>query len=308
MKLSIIIPLFNEENIIQELYQQTTSALTNITSDWEVICINDGSTDHTLSSLLDIHEKEERWKIINLSKNFGHQAAIWAGLNHAKGDYVGIMDGDLQDDPRVFEKFFEEINKGFDIVYCIRNKRKEFFLKKFSYWMFYRVAKYLFDINLPLDSGDFCLIKKRVIVEMLKISEQGLFIRGIRSWVGFKQSGIVCERNRRAGGTTKYSFKKLRKLAYDGVFGFSDLPIRLLGRLGMLVIGTSIIYGLYILSKRLIWGIVPEGFTTLIIFILFFGGVQLITIRILGEYIHRTYNESRKRPLYIIYSKHGISE
>ena len=308
MKLSIIIPLYNEEGLIHELFHKTSAALNQITDDWEVICINDGSTDHTLSELVNIWEKEKKWKIINLSKNFGHQAAIWAGLNNANGDYIGIMDGDLQDDPAIFQEFLNEINKGFDVVYCIRNKRKESSFKKFSYWLFYRLLKYAFGVSLPIDSGDFSLLRKRVVVEMLKMPEQGLFIRGIRSWVGFKQSGIICERNKRIKGTSKYSFRELRKLAYNGMFGFSDFPIRLLGRLGAFVICFSIIYTIYILTKRLIWGIVPAGFTTLILVILFFGGIQLLTIRILGEYIHRIYNESRKRPLYIICSKYGIGE
>jgi dolichol-phosphate mannosyltransferase len=160
-------------------------------------------------------------------------------------------------------------------------------------------------VNIPLDSGDFCLMKRKVLDEMLKMPEQSLFVRGIRTWVGFNQIGVVCERNQRLKGTPKYSVRKLMKLAYDGMFSFSSFPIKFLGRLGLFITIASIIYGIYIITKRFVWGTVPEGFTTLVIVILFFGGVQLITVRILGEYLLRIYNESRKRPLYIIQGKYG---
>lgn len=305
MMISIVIPVLNEEELIQELYDQTSAALNTITSDWEVICVNDGSNDNTLSKLIKVHEKDPRWKIISLSKNFGHQPAIWAGLNYAQGDYVGIMDGDLQDDPVHFSKFIKELSPTVDIVYAVRTKRKENFIKRIAYGSFYRLMKNVFGVKVPLDSGDFCLMKKKVTDEMLTMPEHSLFIRGIRSWVGFNQKGITCERNERFNGQPKYSTRKLMKLAYDGMFSFSDFPIKFLGRLGLVIILASMAYAGYIITKRLMWGQVPEGFTTLIIVILFFGGVQLVTVRILGEYLLRIYNESRKRPLYIISNKYG---
>lgn len=305
MMISIVIPVLNEEELIQELYDQTSAALNTITSDWEVICVNDGSNDNTLSKLIKVHEKDPRWKIISLSKNFGHQPAIWAGLNYAQGDYVGIMDGDLQDDPVHFSKFIKELSPTVDIVYAVRTKRKENFIKRIAYGSFYRLMKNVFGVKVPLDSGDFCLMKKKVTDEMLTMPEHSLFIRGIRSWVGFNQMGITCERNERFNGQPKYSTRKLMKLAYDGMFSFSDFPIKFLGRLGLVIILASMAYAGYIITKRLMWGQVPEGFTTLIIVILFFGGVQLVTVRILGEYLLRIYNESRKRPLYIISNKYG---
>ncbi|MEO7983826.1 MAG: glycosyltransferase family 2 protein [Bacteroidota bacterium] len=303
--ISIVIPVLNEEELVEELYNQTAAALNAITGDWEVICINDGSNDNTLNKLVSIHEKDKRWKIISLSKNFGHQPAIWAGLNYAQGDYVGIMDGDLQDDPAHFAKFLAALSPTVDIVYAIRSKRKESFFKRVAYRSFYRLMKNVFGVKVPLDSGDFCLVKKKVVEEMLKMPEHSLFIRGIRSWIGFNQAGIVCERNERFSGQPKYSTRKLMKLAYDGMFSFSDFPIKFLGRLGLIIILASIGYAAYIITKRLAWGQVPAGFTTLIIVILFFGGVQLVTVRILGEYLLRIYNESRKRPLYIISNKYG---
>lgn len=305
MKISIVIPVLNEEELVDELYNQASAALNAITGDWEVICVNDGSNDNTLSNLVRIHEKDPRWKIISLSKNFGHQPAIWAGLNFAQGDYIGIMDGDLQDNPAHFSRFIEALSPTVDIVYAVRTKRKENIFKRIAYRSFYRLMKNVFGVKVPLDSGDFCLMKKKVVTEMLSMPEHSLFIRGIRSWIGFNQVGIPCERNERFSGQPKYSTRKLMKLAYDGMFSFSDFPIKFLGRLGLVIILASIAYATYIITKRLVWGQVPAGFTTLIIVILFFGGVQLVTVRILGEYLLRIYNESRKRPLYIISNKYG---
>ncbi|HQV55631.1 MAG: glycosyltransferase family 2 protein [Chitinophagaceae bacterium] len=305
MMISIVIPVLNEEELIDELYNQTSAALNAITTDWEVICVNDGSNDNTLNKLVSIHEKDRRWKIISLSKNFGHQPAIWAGLNYAQGDHIGIMDGDLQDDPANFQKFIAQLSPTVDILYAVRTKRKENFFKRTAYRGFYRLLKNVFGVKVPLDSGDFCLMKKKVVDEMLSMPEHSLFIRGIRSWVGFNQVGVDCERNERFSGQPKYSTRKLMKLAYDGMFSFSDFPIKFLGKLGLIIIMASIAYAGYIITKRFVWGQVPAGFTTLIIVILFFGGVQLVTVRILGEYLLRIYNESRKRPLYIISNKYG---
>ena len=305
MMISIIIPVLNEEQLIDELYNQTAATLNAMTSDWEVICVNDGSTDNTLQKLVLIHEKDPRWKIISFSKNFGHQPAIWAGLKNAQGDFIGIMDGDLQDDPSHFVKFLGQLSPTVDIVYAVRTKRKENYFKRIAYRSFYRLMKNVLGVKVPLDSGDFCLMKKKVVNEMMEMPEHSLFIRGIRSWIGFNQVGIPCERNERFNGQPKYSTRKLMKLAYDGMFSFSDFPIKFLGRLGLIIILASIAYAGYIITKRLMWGQVPQGFTTLIIVILFFGGVQLVTVRILGEYLLRIYNESRKRPLYIISNKYG---
>ncbi|MBC7873355.1 MAG: glycosyltransferase family 2 protein, partial [Ferruginibacter sp.] len=263
--ISIVIPVLNEEELVEELYNQTSTALNAITGDWEVICVNDGSNDNTLSKLLKIHEKDRRWKIISLSKNFGHQPAIWAGLNHAQGDHIGVMDGDLQDDPAHFAKFLAHLTGDIDIVYAVRTNRKENFFKRTAYRSFYRLLKNVFGVKVPLDSGDFCLMKKKVVNEMLAMPEHSLFVRGIRSWVGFNQVGVPCERNERFSGIPKYSTRKLMKLAYDGMFSFSDFPIKFLGRLGLIIILASIAYAGYIITKRLVWGEVPAGFTTLII-------------------------------------------
>ncbi len=305
MDISIIIPVFDEEDNIAALYERTSAVLNEMSRDWEVICVNDGSSDSTLEKLIMIHNTDPRWKIIDLSRNFGHQRSIWAGVQYASGNLVGIMDGDLQDAPEHFKLLHEELNKDFDVVYAVRKNRKENVFKKSAYWFSYRLLKYVFAINIPLDSGDFCLMKKKVVDEILKMPEQSLFFRGIRSWVGFRQKGIIIDRDARTAGLSKYSFRQLFKLAYNGIYSFSDYPIKFLGRLGLFIIIGSILYAVWILTKKLVWGQVPEGFTTLIIVILFFGGIQLVTIRILGEYVQRIYDESRKRPLYIIREVYG---
>lgn len=308
MLLSIVIPVYDEELTIDELYNRTTAALNQITNDWEVICVNDGSKDATLGKLLRYNQQEPRWKVIDLSKNFGHQKAIWAGLNFSSGDYVGIMDGDLQDPPEAFQKFFEELNNDLDVVYAVRTKRKENYLKKTAYWTFYRFIKNILGIDIPIDTGDFCLMRRIVVQHMVNMPEQSLFIRGIRNWVGFRQKGIEYERDGRFAGKPKYSLRSLMKLAYNGIFSFSDFPIQFLGRIGLYIIIASILYTIWIVTKKLVWGDVPQGFTTTILVIMFFGGVQLITIRILGEYVHRIYDETRKRPLFIVRSKYGTFE
>ena len=305
MLLSIVIPLYNEESSLSELFAQTTAALDAITQDWEVICVNDGSTDQTLTKLREQHQLDPRWKALSLSRNFGQQPAIWAGLNHATGDYVGIMDGDLQDDPVHFKRFFEELAGDTDIVYAIRTNRKEGFVRKMLYNLFYRLFRSVFAVRTPPDSGDFCLMKKAVLQQILSMPEHSLYIRGIRAWVGFEQKGIACERNPRYAGKPKYSLSGLFRLAWDGIYSFSDVPVRFLGRLGLIIILSSLLYAGYIIVKRLAWGHVPEGFTTLILVILFFGGVQLVAFRILGEYLLRIYKESRNRPLYIVHKKLG---
>lgn len=308
MLLSIVIPVYNEELVIDELYNRTTSALNKITKEWEIICVNDGSGDTTLGKLLHYNQKEPRWKVIDLSKNFGHQKAIWAGLNFASGEYIGIMDGDLQDPPESFQHFLEVLQNEVDVVYAVRSKRKENYLKKWAYWAFYRFIKNILGIDIPIDSGDFCLMRKIVVQHIISMPEQSLFIRGIRNWVGFRQKGIDYERAGRFAGKPKYSLRKLMTLAYNGIFSFSDFPIQFLGRLGLYIIIASILYTVWIVTKKLVWGDVPQGFTTTILVIMFFGGVQLITIRILGEYVHRIYDETRKRPLFIVRSKYGIFE
>lgn len=303
--ISIVIPIFNEEENIFELFNRTVGALKAFTEDFEIICVDDGSRDLTYSKLLECNNKDKRFKVISLSRNFGHQRAIMAGLTVSRGEYIGIMDGDLQDPPELFYKFYRKIQEGFDVVYAVRKKRKENIFKRSAYWLFYRLFSSVSDTRIPLDSGDFSLIKRVVLTQILLMPEQSLFLRGLRSWVGFSQTAIEYDRDERNAGKTKFSLKRLFNLAYNGLFSFSYFPIKFMGRLGFLIIIFSIIYSAIIIYKRIFYpDFVPEGFTSLILAILFFSGVQLISLRILGEYIVRTYDESKRRPLFIIKNRH----
>jgi dolichol-phosphate mannosyltransferase len=303
--ISIVVPIYNEELLIQQLYERTTAALDKIGEAFEIICVNDGSSDSSLEKMLALHQKDSRFKIIDLSRNFGHQKAILSGLSYAKGDYIGIMDGDLQDPPEVFERFYAKMkSEHYDVVYAVRKKRKESIFKRFAYWIYYRLLYLVSAESIPLDSGDFCLMSARVKDHIVTYPEQSLFIRGIRHWVGYRQIGMEYERDSRQAGETKYSIGKLMRLAYNGIFSFSDFPIKFLGRIGLITILFTMMYGIYLLSKRLFWGEVPQGFTSLILAIMFFGGVQLVSIRILGEYTTRIYDESRNRPHFVVKDKY----
>lgn len=300
MSISIVIPVFNEAAVIPELFRRTMQAMESMKQEFEIIVVNDGSKDDSLAELLECHQQDKRFKVLDLSRNFGHQEAILAGLTFAQGDYIGIMDGDLQDPPELFADFYTKIQSGFDVVYAVRQQRKESWYKRLAYWLYYRLLTGIAEMEIPLDSGDFCMMRRHVLDAILKMPESSLFIRGLRYWVGFRQTGIPYDRQERHIGETKYDLKRLFRLAYNGIFSFSDFPIKLLGRLGYFTILGSILYAVFVLYKRLVWAEVPEGFTTLILAIFFFGGVQLVSMRILGEYVSRIYKETRKRPLYIV--------
>jgi glycosyltransferase involved in cell wall biosynthesis len=302
--ISVVIPVFNEEELIDNLYARTLDSLKSITDDFEIICVDDGSSDSSLAKLIKCHEQDKRFKVLSLSRNFGHQAALLAGLSFAKGDCIAMIDGDLQDPPELLAEFYKKIEEGYQVVYAIRKKRKEGLIKRIAYWLFYRIMGSISKVRIAFDSGDFSMITREVLDQMLKVPEQSLFLRGSRSWVGFKQTGIEYEREKRAGGSPKYNFKMLFNLAYNGIFSFSDFPIKFLWKLGFVTALLSAIYILVIFIKKIFFGTVPEGFTTLILAIIFFSGVQLICIGILGEYIVRIYDETRKKPHFIVKEKY----
>lgn len=302
--ISVVIPVYNESEGIDELYRRATTAIASFTDSFEVICVDDGSHDTSLSQLINYHKKDARFKVISLSRNFGHQSAVLAGLSVTKGEYIGVMDGDLQDPPEVFERFYHKMKEGYDVVYAVRKKRKEGIFKKLSYWFYYRLLDKMADTKIPLDSGDFCIMSRRVVDRMLSMQEQSLYLRGIRAWVGYPQIGVEYERAERFAGKPKYDFKQLFQLAYNGMFSFSSLPVRVMRRLGYATLIFCFFYGLKILTFYFLYNDAPRGFTTLALAIIFFGGVQLISIGVLGEYVYRTYNESRQRPLFIIKDKY----
>lgn len=308
MKYSLIFPVFNEEENLNTLYTRVQSVMDSINKDYEMIFINDGSYDRTSDILADLHKKDARAKSIHFSRNFGHQTAVTAGLNHAKGDFVCVMDADLQDPPEILPQCFAKLDDGYDVVYAIRKKRKENMFKKFAYNSFYRILKMMATIDIPLDSGDFCVMNKRVVKAMNSLPERNRFVRGLRSWVGFKQIGIEYERSGRNAGDSKYSFSKLLKLAFDGIFSFSYVPLQLMFYLGLTALMlsfTGTLIAVYLRFFTNAYKAVP-GFATTIILIMFVGGVQLFSLGLIGEYMRRIYDEVKQRPQYIVDSTIGL--
>jgi glycosyltransferase involved in cell wall biosynthesis len=306
--ISVVIPLFNEEENVHHLYQRLTAASPSWEDEYEIIFVDDGSYDDTLLHLKELSKGDSRIKAIKLSRNFGHQAAITAGIKHAKGDAVVVMDGDLQDPPEKLSLFLNKWREGYHVVYAVRTKRKEGFFKKICYKVFYRLLKMVSDINIPLDSGDFCVMDKKVVrVLNTEMIEHARFVRGLRAYAGFKQVGVAYERDKRAAGEVKYTFKKLMKLAIDGLLDFATFPLKLATYIGFIIAIPSFIAGFFFVIHRIFnfrfLGYTPAdtpGLASLAVGVFFLGGVILIILGIMGEYIGRIYFEVKRRPFYII--------
>jgi polyisoprenyl-phosphate glycosyltransferase len=306
MLISIIVPIYNEEENIKEMYKRLASVLGVREFNLEIICVDDGSVDNSLNILKELRAKDERLKIISFSRNFGHQVAVSAGLDFASGDAVAIADADLQDPPEIILEFLKKWQEGYKVAYGIRTKRKENMIKRFSYAFFYKILKFVSNITIPLDAGDFCLMDKEIVEVLKQLPERKRFIRGLRSWAGFKQIGVIYERAERFSGKTKYSIGKLFGLAIDGIFSFSYLPLRLASWLGCIISVFSFLGILFVLYLRFFTNTTAPGFSTSVILILFLGGIQLLSLGIVGEYIGRIYEEVKKRPLYLIKEKDGF--
>jgi polyisoprenyl-phosphate glycosyltransferase len=306
-KISVIAPVYNEAEVVDAFSERVVKTLDATCDFFEIIFIDDGSTDKTFEKLNNLSSCDSRIKVVSFSRNFGHPMAISAGLDYATGDAVIIMDADLQDPPEIVADFLNKWKEGFDIVYGVRKKRKEWIGKRFCYWLFYRLFRKLSSIDMPLDSGDFCLMDVKVVINIRSLPERNRFIRGLRVWTGFKQIGIPYERLARKHGKTKYSFGKLVKLALDGILSFSYIPIRLATIFGLIIAGAAFLAILAVLFFRIFYGVIgTPGFSSIVILILFIGGIQLIAIGILGEYIARIYEEVKNRPLYVISQKIGL--
>lgn len=306
--LSVIIPIFNEMETLPELYQRLITILKAITDEYEIIFVNDGSTDDSLELIHQFHQENWRVKCLSFSRNFGHQIAITAGISHASGQAIIIMDGDLQDPPEMIPQFVEKWQKGYNVVYGIRQKRKESWKKRMAYTIFYRLLRSISNIDIPLDSGDFGLIDGKVGGLLRDFPEQHRFVRGLRSWVGFRQIGIEYERDPRYAGEVKYTFRKLFSLAMDGIMAFSTAPLRVVTIFGFIVAGIALFTALIVFIERFVTVDVVPGYATTVISILFLGGVQLISVGVIGEYIARMYDEIKRRPLYIIADRLGFEE
>ena len=297
--ISIIIPVYNEEQVIEELIKHLFSITQSTSYVFEFIFINDGSIDKTLKILLSI--KDTRIKIIDFSRNFGHQIAISAGIDYAIGDALIIIDADLQDPPETILEMIKKWEKGYDVVYGVRKKREgENWFKLITAKLFYRFNKRISNIEIPVDVGDFRLLSRPVVDEVKKMREKNRFIRGMISWVGFRQCAVYYERQSRFAGGSKYPFRKMFTFAFDGIFSFSVIPLQLVTFLGFLVSIFSFGLGVYFFYLKLFTQKAIHGWSSTVIPIVFLGGVQLLSIGVLGQYIGRIYDEVRNRPLYIV--------
>ncbi|WP_176360090.1 glycosyltransferase family 2 protein [Desulfosediminicola ganghwensis] len=301
--ISVVVPLYNEELVISEMYRRLKEVLDKCASDrYEIILIDDGSHDGTLNLAKDLCDQDANVKLLSFSRNFGHQIAITAGMDRAIGDAIVIIDADLQDPPDVIPEMMEKWRNGYQVVYGIRLSRKgESWFKRFTAAAFYRILKKVTSIEIPVDTGDFRLIDKKVLREFNQMREQARFVRGMVSWVGYRQGEIYYSRNERWAGETKYPFRKMLKFAIDGMLSFSHIPLKLSSAFGLLSAIFSffmIAYGLII--KYFFPAHAIPGWASLFSAILFIGGVQLFCLGVIGEYIGRMYEELKKRPLYII--------
>lgn len=303
-KISLVIPLYNEEKSLPLLIDRLNKLISGSDITFEIVLVDDGSTDATAEICNQIAFSDERYHCIFLARNYGHQIALSAGISEASAtEALMILDGDLQDPPELFFEFYNYYTEGYDVVYGIRKNRKENLLKKSAYFIFYRILKKISYIDIPLDSGDFSLISRRVADVLNKMPEESRYIRGMRSWIGFKQVGVEYERDERIAGNSKYSLSMLMKLAFNGIFNFSEIPIKFITKLGVFSVIVSLIYFVITLIRKFFYIDVPVGFTGLLFVIILFGGVQLISLGIIGEYIVRIFFQVKNRPLFIIKSR-----
>jgi glycosyltransferase involved in cell wall biosynthesis len=301
--LSIVIPIFNEEEIVLELLgrlRSTEATLREISIDCEFVLVNDGSSDRTLKILEEEVAKDTSLRVVNLSRNFGHQAAIQAGLSVAKGDAIVIMDGDLQDPPELIPELCQEWRKGNKVVIAKRRSRAEKGVRKLAFNSFYKVLGRMSDYPIELNAGHFSLMDKRVVQKLIALQERNRFLPGLRSWVGFEQGFVLYDREKRAGGEPKMTMSKLFRYGFDAIFSFSYKPLRAIWTLGMVVSLFCIGYAFFLIGLRVFGINVVPGFTTPTVAILFLGGVQLISVGMLGEYMGRIYDEVKQRPLFLI--------
>ncbi len=311
---SIVVPCYNESEVIAATHGELDRCFgASPDFNFEFIYVDDGSRDATASILRDIRKRDPRVKLVRFSRNFGHQAAVSAGIDHAFGDAVAIMDADLQDPPQVLLEMLGKWREGFEVVYGVRRNRKESLFKRACYRLFYRIWQRMADIEVPVDSGDFCVMDRQVADVLRSLPENGRFLRGLRAWAGFRQCGHPYERAARHAGEPKYSFVRLVRLAASGIFNFSDVPLRFISLAGLLTSALAIMGGILLLLQRLfnihIFGYTPQdmpGYTSVFLALQFFSGIQLLSLGIIGEYVARMYGEIKRRPVYVVAERLGL--
>jgi polyisoprenyl-phosphate glycosyltransferase len=298
---SVIAPLLNEEQNVYELYNRLSAVLNKTGKSFELIFVDDGSKDRTLQAIEKMAIEDSSVKFISFSRNFGHQLALFAGLEKCNGEYIVLIDGDLQDPPEIIAALFAKIQEGYNVVYAKRKARKgETFLKKATAKFFYRILNRITSIAIPVDTGDFRMMDRKVCNELLKMNDQHKFLRGQIAWLGFKESFVEYEREQRKNGSTNFSYNTMFRFAIDGVTGFSNFPLKVASLSGIVVSFFAFLFIIYVLFAKLAWGQTITGWASMMVTILFLGGIQLLSIGIIGEYISRINDSVRNRQLYII--------
>jgi len=304
---SVVVPCFNEEEMLQDTNRRLIAALERMPVKFEIIYVDDGSADSTLEILREMAGQDERIRVVGFSRNFGHQMAITAGLEHAGGHAVVVIDADLQDPPEVILEFVRKWMDGYDVAYGVRAERDgESAFKLWTAKVFYRCIDRLSDTRIPLDTGDFRLMDRRVVDALLSMQERDRFVRGMVSWLGFSQVAVRYRRAARPAGVTKFSFFKMVRFALDGIFSFSVLPLRLATWTGFLASGLAVFAILYSAYARIFGSGWVKGWTSTVIAVLFLGGVQLVSLGLIGEYVGRIYGETKRRPLYVVRERMGF--
>jgi dolichol-phosphate mannosyltransferase len=307
---SIVAPCFNEEGVLHELHRRVALVMDQTGEPWELILVNDGSRDRTAEVMRELRAADPRVKVVDFTRNFGHQIAVTAGLDYARGDAIIIIDADLQDPPEIILPMIEKWKEGYQVVYAVRSKRKgESWFKEFTAKLFYRIIYRITDVKIPLDTGDFRLMDRQVVDAMKQMRERHRFIRGMTSWVGYRQTGVEYERQERFAGETHYPFRKMLKFALDAITGFSYAPLQFATYLGFVIAMLSAVFALVVVYARLFMSDHPFlGQATTLVAVLFLGGIQLITLGIIGEYLGRIYDEVKARPLYLVREALGFDQ
>ncbi len=307
VQLSIVVPCYNEEPNIDYLFERLISVLEPLEMTYEIVCVNDGSKDNTLKLLVEYHQRNPVIKVVNFSRNFGKEIALTAGIDYTKGDAVIPIDADLQDPPELIGELIAKWREGYDVVYATRRSRQgESWVKKFTAQSFYRVIQGLTAVKIPPDTGDFRLMDRKVVEALKQLPETNRFMKGLFSWVGYQQTSILYDRDPRFKGQTKWNYWKLWNFAIEGITAFSSKPLKIWSYVGVLISLISFIYAGFLVIRTLILGIDVPGYASLIVAILFLGGIQLLSLGILGEYLGRVHDEVKRRPLYLVRESYGF--
>lgn len=307
VEISIVVPLYNESESIEYLFARLTPVLVGLNLNYEIICVNDGSQDDTIKRLIELNRQDPTIKIVSLSRNFGKEIALTAGIDYASGAAVILIDADLQDPPELIEKLIAKWREGYDVVYATRRSRQgDTWLKRISAMAFYQTIGRMSHVPIPANTGDFRLLDRRVVEAIKKLPERTRFMKGLFAWVGYKQTSVLFDRQPRYKGQTSWNYWKLWNFALDGIISFSFLPLKVWSYVGVTISVVSLLYALMLVIRTLIFGVDVPGYASLMVAILFLGGIQLITLGVLGEYLGRVYEEVKGRPLYFVREEYGF--